>query len=96
MVSLTILRLLVVVELGSGSSVRHCAICGSELVVIKYVGHERDKLALMESEGFCCFMGCLRVDLHEGKMWKGVDGRGKVFVHPVFHSRDVGKRKRMP
>lgn len=83
-----------VVELSSGSSVRYCPIhgrmscpiCGSELVVVKYNGNERRLLALAGSDGFHCFLGCLRVNLHD-KVVDGVNHRGKVFIRTVFHER---------
>jgi hypothetical protein len=56
-----------------------CPICGSPLVEIKYCGKKPDLLALMKRKDFCCFLGCMRTDLHEG---------GKVFVHPVFHPKE--------
>jgi hypothetical protein len=75
-----------VVELNSGSPERCCPVCGSELVVLKYSGLKPDLLALVESVGFRCFMGCLHVDLHD-KVIDGVNHRGKVYVVPVFHAR---------
>lgn len=92
-----------VVGLVSGSSGYYCPshgrmscpICGSELVVVKYSGKKPNLLALAESDGFRCFLGCARVDLHD-KVVDGVNYRGKVYVKPVFHGRDVGRRKRMP
>jgi hypothetical protein len=92
-----------VVGLVSGSSGYYCPshgrmscpICGSELVVVNYFGKEPDKLAFMRRDDFCCFLGCIRVDLHD-KVVDGVNYRGKVYVKPVFHGRDVGRRKRMP
>lgn len=85
---------LAVVRLGSGSSGHFCPICGSELVVIEYLGHESDKLALMKSERFCCFLGCIRVDLHD-KIVDGVNHRGKVYVLPMFHEHGVRRGKRV-
>jgi hypothetical protein len=68
-----------------------CPICGLELAVVKYSGSERDLLALAESDGFRCFLGCLRVDLH-GKVLDGVDYRGKVYIKAVFEDCDVRSR----
>jgi hypothetical protein len=68
-----------------------CPLCGLELAVVKYSGSERDLLALAESDGFRCFLGCLRVDLHD-KVLDGVNYRGKVFIKPVFEDSDVGSR----
>ena len=90
------------VGLSSGSSGLYCPhhgcvscpICGSKLVVVKYSGKEPNLLALVESDGFCGFLGCIRVDLHD-KVVDGVSWRGKVFVKPIFDRRDVGIRKRM-
>lgn len=70
-------------ELSSGSS-EVCPICGSELVVLKYLGKKRKLLRLAESDGFCGFLGCIRVDLHD-KVVDGVNHQGKAFVKPVFH-----------
>ena len=81
--------------MSSGSSVCCCPICGFALVVVKYLGKERDKLALVELDGFCGFLGCLRVDLHD-KVVDGVNYRGKVFVKPILHGCDVRRRERMP
>jgi len=75
-----------VVELSSGSSERYCPICGFELAPLKYGGKEPDKLALMKRDGFCGFLGCVRVALHD-KVVDGVDYHGKVYVVPVFHKR---------
>jgi hypothetical protein len=72
--------------LGSGSSEGCCPICGSELVVLKYSGKKPDLLALVQSDGFCCFMGCKRAELH-AKVVNGVDYHGKVYVVPIFHKR---------
>lgn len=77
--------------MGSGSSGLYCPICGSELVTVKYVGDERDKLALMERADFCCFLGCIRVDLHD-KVVDGVNSRGKVFIRPMFHAHGLVKK----
>lgn len=63
-----------------------CPLCGSELVIVKYTGNKRHLLALVESDGFCCFLGCVRVDLHD-RVVDGVSHRGKVFIKPVFHRR---------
>jgi hypothetical protein len=82
-------------ELSSGSSGYHCPICGLELVPVKYSGTEPDKLALMERDDFCGFLGCLRVDLHD-KVVDGVNHHGKCYVVPIFHGRNVRRRKRMP
>lgn len=87
MVSLILLMLLVV-GLVSGSSGHCCPVCGSTLVVVKYSGKKPDLLALAESDGFCGFLGCVRVDLHD-KVVDGVDYRGQVFVKPIFHVRNV-------
>jgi len=62
-----------------------CPICGSVLVGIKYTGNRADLLALTKRVGFRCFVGCLRVDLHD-KVVDGVDCRGKVFVRAIFLS----------
>ena len=70
----------------SGSSENICRICGSKLVVVEYRGHNPEVLALMKSDGFCHFLGCTRVDLHN-KVMDGVNYRGKVVVRPVFHRR---------
>jgi hypothetical protein len=88
--------MLAVVELSSGSSGYFCPICGFELVVVKYVGKKPNEhvLGARVSEGFCGFLGCLRVDLHD-KVVDGVDHRGKVFIQPVFHAGHVRKRKRL-
>jgi len=74
----------------SGSSVcpKHglmvCSICGSELIKIEYKGDKSEVLALMKRDGFRCFMGCIRVDLHD-KVVDGVNYRGQVFVKPIFY-----------
>jgi hypothetical protein len=86
-----IMLMLWAVGLGSGSSEsycpRHgrvsCPICGSELVVVEHVGSLPRALAVAESRGFRCFLGCLRVDLHD-KVVDGVNHRGKVYIKPVF------------
>jgi len=88
-----------VVELSSGSSRCYCPshgrmscpICGSALAVVKYTGTERRLLDLAESDGFRCFLGCLRVDLHD-KVVYGINHRGKGYIQAVFHDRDVGSR----
>lgn len=78
--------------MGSGSSKGHycpehglmvCPICGSVLKEIKYRGNKPDVLALAKRDGFRCFMGCTRVDLHD-KVVDGVNYRGKLFVKPIF------------
>ena len=87
------------VELSSGSSGRYCPIygrmscpiCGSELVVVKYSGSERRLLALAESDGFRCFLGCLHVDLHD-KVVDGASHRGKVYIRAIFDDDDVRSR----
>lgn len=96
-----ILFLFVVVELvalGSGSSksiycsthgLMVCPICGSALVEIQYRGRKPDVLALAKRGDFRCFVGCLRVDLHD-KIVDGVNYRGKVFVKPIFARVSVG------
>jgi hypothetical protein len=89
-----ILLMLLVVGLGSGSSGYCCPICGLKLVPVEYKGKEPDKLALMGRDGFCGFLGCVRVDLHD-KVVDGVNYRGKVYVVPIFHSRNVRRRKRV-
>jgi len=68
-----------------------CPICGHVLVVVKYSGGKRDLLALAESDGFRCFLGCLRVDLHD-KVLDGVNYRGKVYIRSVFAGSDVESR----
>jgi hypothetical protein len=83
-----------VVGLSSGSSEYYCPICGLELVPVKYCGKEPEHLALMKCDGFCGFLGCIRVDLHD-KVVGGVNHRGKVHVVPIFHSRNVRRRKRV-
>jgi len=60
-----------------------CPICGSKLVELKYSGHKRSILALVESDGFVGFLGCHRVELHD-KVVGGVNYRGKVFAMPLF------------
>ncbi len=88
-----------VVSLGSGSSGRYCPIhgrmscpiCGHELDVVKYIGSRRDLLAKAQSDGFRCFLGCLRVDLHD-KVLDGVDWRGMVYIRAVFEDSDVRSR----
>lgn len=67
-----------------------CPICGSELVVVKYCGKKPDLLVLIKSKGFCCLLGCLHVKLHD-KVVNGVNYRGKVFIHPIFHVCDVAE-----
>jgi hypothetical protein len=91
--------MLVVVELSSGSSGFYCPshgrmscpVCGSKLVEIEYKGGKRDLLAVAESDGFRCFLGCLRVDLHD-KVVDGVNHRGKVYLRAVFDDSDVRSR----
>lgn len=93
----------VVVQMVSGSSGYYCPshgcmscpICGSKLVALEYRGKEPDKLALMRRDDLRCLLGCTRVDLHD-KVVDGVNYRGKVFLRPIFHGRDVGRRERMP
>lgn len=74
--------------MGSGGSGHYCPICGSELVVVRPLGEDGSKKAreMAKHEGFCVFLGCLRVDLHD-KVVDGVDYRGKVFIEAVFHRR---------
>jgi hypothetical protein len=62
-----------------------CPLCGSELVVIEYRGHDPEVLALMKSDGFCGFLGCCRVDLHD-RVVDDVNYRGKVFFRRVSHA----------
>jgi len=64
-----------------------CPSCGSPYVKIEYKGKEPDLLALTKRDDFCCFVGCLRVDLHD-KVVDGVDYRGKVIFRPVFRGRE--------
>lgn len=61
-----------------------CPVCGSELTPLRYSGKESGKLALMKRTGFCGFLGCVRVDLHD-KVVDGVSYRDKVYVVPIFH-----------
>jgi hypothetical protein len=68
----------------SDSSGQYCPICGFELLPLNYVGKGLDELALMKREGFCGFLGCIRVDLHD-KVVDGVNHRGKVYIMPIFH-----------
>jgi len=68
-----------------------CPICGSKLVELKYSGHKRSILDIIESDGFVCLLGCHRVDLHD-KVIDGVNYRGKVFVKPVFDKANGAKR----
>jgi len=68
-------------------------ICGSELVELKYNGHEPSILALVESDGFVGFLGCRRVELHD-KVVDGVDCRGKVFIIPLFRDANGAKNER--
>ena len=68
-----------------------CPICGHVLAVVKYSGGKRDLLALAQSRGFRCFLGCLRVDLHD-KVLDGVNYRGKVYIQSVFAGSDVESR----
>jgi len=68
-----------------------CPICGLELAVVKYSGGKRDLLALAQSDGFRCFLGCLRVDLHD-KVLDGVNHRGQVYIRAVFEDSDVRSR----
>lgn len=71
-----------------------CPICGSELVIVKYSGKKSEHLALMRDDSFCCFLGCIRVDLHD-KVVDGVNHRGKVLIKPIFHGRGMVKVKRV-
>lgn len=81
---------MVAITMGSGSSeyrcpkhgLMSCPICGSKLVVVEYRGKKPDLLALMKSDDFSGFLGCLRVDLHD-KVVDGVNYRGKVFIRPI-------------
>ena len=73
--------------------VKSCPICGSELVELKYKGHKRSVLALVESDGFVCFMGCKRVELHD-KVVDGVDYSGKVFIVPLFEGANGATKER--
>jgi len=85
----------------SGSSGRYCPIhgrmscpiCGFKLAVVKYTGTERRLLDVAESDGFRCFLGCLRVDLHD-KVVDGVNHRGKAYIQAVFSTRESRRRKR--
>ena len=61
-----------------------CPICGSALCLIKYSGHKHELLDVAESPNFCCFLGCIRINLHD-KVVDGVNYRGKVFIKRVFH-----------
>jgi hypothetical protein len=54
------------------------------LAPLNYLGKEPVKLALMKRNGFCGFLGCIRVDLHD-KVVDGVSYHGKVYVVPIFH-----------
>jgi len=64
-----------------------CPLCGSLLAEIEYSGKNPDVLALTKRDGFCGFVGCIRVNLHD-KVVDGVNYRGKVFVKPVFKMHD--------
>ncbi len=66
---------------------KECPICGSRVTRIKYRGNEPELLALMNLVGFCCFVGCVRVDLHD-KVIDGVSYRGRVSVRPVLVGDD--------
>lgn len=66
-------------------ALEYCPLCGSRLRVIEYRGDKPELLALVKREDFRCFVGCVRVELHD-KVVDGVDYRGKVFVQPIFHS----------
>jgi len=88
------LSILAVVGLSSGKPVsccpesgalECCPLCGSRLRVIEYRGDKPELLALVLREDFRCFVGCVRVELHD-KVIDGVDYQGKVFVQPIFHS----------
>ena len=81
-----------VVSMGSVSSesrycVKHglmtCPICKSALIEIVYKGEKPDILALTKRADFRCFVGCVRVELHN-KVVDGVDCRGQVFIKVVF------------
>ena len=74
--------------------VKSCPICGSELVELKYKGHKRSVLALVESDGFVGFLGCKRVESHD-KVVDGVDYCGKVFIVPLFRKRKERRRSDM-
>lgn len=56
-----------------------CPICGSALVKIEYRGRKPHLLALMKRADFRCFVGCIRIHLHD-KVVDGVNYRGKVFL----------------
>jgi len=73
--------------------VKSCPICGSELVELKYSGHKRSILALVESDGFVCFLGCNRVELHD-KVVDGVNYCGKVFLMPLFRDANGATKER--
>ena len=73
--------------------VKLCPICGSELVELKYSGHKRSVLALVESDGFVGFLGCSRVELHD-KVVDGVDYSGKVFIVPLFERANGATKER--
>jgi hypothetical protein len=57
---------------------------------VKYLGTKRVFSALMESDDFCGFLGCIRVDLHD-KVVNGVNHHNKVYIVPVFHSCSTKK-----
>lgn len=61
------------------------------LVELKYSGHKRSILALVESDGFVALFGCFRVELHD-KVIDGVNYHGKVFVRPLFRKAKGAKR----
>lgn len=69
-----------------------CPICGSVLVVLEYRGYESEKLAVMKLSGFRCFLGCVRLDLHD-KVVDGVSCRGKVFVVPIFDGNEHERKR---
>ena len=71
------------ITLNSGSSGHFCPVCGSELVPVKYLGKNPKFLALIERDGFCGFLGCIRVALHD-KVVDGVNYRGKGFFFLFF------------
>lgn len=66
-----------------------CPICGAKLVVVEYLGNNPEILATMKVRGFCGFLGCIRVDLHD-KVVGGVNCRGRVFRYPVVHGDGSG------
>lgn len=55
---------------------KFCPICGCELTYFTYRGKKSDLLALARSKGFRCFLGCIRMDLHD----KVLTDRGQVYI----------------